>query len=296
MVGELAALATALSWAVAARIFHQLGQAFTPLSLNLWKGVFGILALLLITQSYQASSIFAPELYFWLLVSGMIGIGLGDTFFFQALKRIGDSQTILVAETTAPIFTAFLAMVWINEWLSWPQWVGIALVLLAVDRVVILQKRKSIGAFSLSGYFYAAMAALCQALGAVVSRDILTRYPIDAFNASLIRLAGGMVIICLLIMVTKSTWLPSLAQLSLAQKKSIGYRFTAAVFLGTFAGLYLQMVALTHAKAAVVQTLFATSVILSLLVAKLLGERLDNRMFAWSLLALSGVALLVVFE
>lgn len=296
MLGELAALATALSWAIAARIFHQLGHVFTPLNLNLWKGVFGILALLAITQLGQPSRTFDAEVYLWLILSGMIGIGLGDTFFFHALKRIGDSQTILVAETTAPIFTALLAMFWINEWLSWPQWLGIALVLLAVDRVVILQKRTGVLVFSLSGYFYAAMAALCQALGAVVSRDVLTRYAIDAFNASLIRLSGGIFIICLLIAATKGAWLPNRSQLSSAQMQQVGIRFIAAVVLGTFAGLYLQMLALTHAKAAVVQTLFATSVILSLLVAKLAGERLDKRIFLWSTLAFSGVTALVAFE
>jgi drug/metabolite transporter (DMT)-like permease len=173
---------------------------------------------------------------------------------------------------------------------------GIALVLVAVDRVVILQKRIGARPFSVSGYFYAAMAALCQALGAVVSRDILTRYSIDAFNASLIRLIGGIFIICLLIAATRGAWLPTCSQLSSAQKQQVIIRFIAAVALGTFAGLYLQMLALTHAKAAVVQTLFATSVILSLLVARMAGERLDKRMFWWSILAFSGVTALVAFE
>ncbi len=296
MIGEFAALATALSWAVAARIFQQLGQSFTALNLNLWKGVFGIVALLLITQANVLTHNYPLELYFWLILSGVIGIGLGDTFFFQALKRIGDSQTILIAETTAPIFTALRAMAWINEWLSWAQWLGVALVLLSVDRVIILRKRNSIAVFSASGYFFAALAALCQALGAVVSRDILTRYAIDPFDASLVRLLGGLFILCLLITATQGRWLPRVSGLSVQQKRVLLLHFVAAVVLGTFAGLYLQMLALTHAKAAVVQTLFATSVILSLLVAKVMGERIDKRIFAWSLMALSGVAILVVLE
>ena len=39
MIGEFAALAAALCWAVSARLFRVLGSAFTPLALNFWKGL-----------------------------------------------------------------------------------------------------------------------------------------------------------------------------------------------------------------------------------------------------------------
>ena len=72
--------------------------------------------------------------------------------------------------------------------------------------------------------------------------------------------------------------------------------FAGATIIGTFAALYLQMLAFTHTKAAVVQTLFATSVILSLGVARVMGEKVSGRMLIWSFVALAGVAFLVVAE
>lgn len=290
-MGEIAALSTALCWAVAARMFRILGNNFSPLALNFWKGLAAIGILLVITQFFLPPVSLSNQAIFWLLLSGVIGIGLGDTFFFQALNKIGDSQSILIAETLAPIFTALLAMAWIAEWLTWQQWTGIALVLFSVDVIVKLQKRDDTQIFQLSGYVFAGLAALCQAVGAVISRDILTSTGVDAFNASQIRLIGGLVIIVLLMFIMRQAWMPKTDN----PKKTWKF-FIGATVIGTFAALYLQMVAFTYTKAAVVQTLFATSVVLSLVVARVLGEKVNSKTVIWSILALVGVGILVAAE
>nr|WP_100643990.1 DMT family transporter [Alteromonas facilis] len=289
ITGEIAALTTACCWAIAARMFQMLGAYFNPLALNLWKGALAAGVLVLVTVLFPVQFTLSHTAMAWLVLSGVIGIGLGDTFFFRALNLIGDSQSILVAETLAPILTALLAMVWINEWLTWQQWIGIALVIISVDVIIKLQKRDNTKLFSVTGYVYAAMAAVCQAVGAVISRDILTTTGIDAANASLYRLLGGLAAIVVLMLVLKRSFKPARP----LGRKGVKLLLWATL-LGTFAALYLQMVAFANTKAAIVQTLFATSVILSLFVAKWLGEKVDKRTFIWSFLALLGVSVLIL--
>lgn len=289
MTGEIAALSTALCWAVAARLFRVLGSSFSPLSLNLWKGIAALVILLPLIWFALPTVTLSTNDMLWLALSGAIGIGLGDTFFFQSLNKIGDSQSILVVETLAPIFTALIALAWINEWLTWQQWLGVALVILSVDMVVKVQKRAQMHLFELTGYVYAALAALCQAVGAVISRDVLTRTGIDPANASAQRLFGGIVIIVLLMLWQRKAWLPVTNN-----PRKTWITFFWATVVGTFAALFLQMLALQNAKAAVVQTLFATSVVLSLGVAKILGEPVNRHTAGWSLLALVGVAVMVL--
>ncbi|NNJ72171.1 MAG: DMT family transporter [Enterobacterales bacterium] len=287
-MGELAALTCALLWAIAARIFRNLGGEFSSVALNFWKGLISILLLIVVVQFIPMEFELSNQVIFWLALSGIIGIGIGDTFFFLALKKIGDSQSILIAETLAPIGTALLAMAWIGEWLSWQQWLGIAVVIISVDIIIKIQKRNSERAFELTGYGYAAIAALCQSIGAVVSRDVLLSSDIDVFHASLIRLLGGMAIILVLILIGRRTLLPKTKQ-----QPSIWLWLLAATFIGTFMALVLQMVAFSYTKAAVVQTLFAVSVIISLAIARLLGEKVRRNTLLWSFFALVGVGVLL---
>lgn len=289
MTGEIAALTTACCWAIAARMFQMLGAYFNPLALNFWKGGLAAVVLFAITLISPIAVELPTNAMFWLVLSGVIGIGLGDTFFFRALNQIGDSQSILIAETLAPILTALLAMIWINEWLSWQQWLGIAVVILSVDMIVKIQKRDHQKLFSMSGYVFAALAALCQAVGAVISRNILISTGVDAANASLFRLLGGLAAILILILVMRRSLKPTQA----LGKKGMKLLLWATM-LGTFAALYLQMIAFANTKAAIVQTLFATSVVLSLLVARFLGEKVDKRTFLWSFMAMFGVSVLLL--
>ena len=288
MIGEIAALITALCWAVAARMFRILGASFSALSLNLWKGVIAIIGLGIFAWLNPAPLSMTQAQVIWLLVSGIIGIGIGDTLFFAALRRIGDSQTVLIAETFAPVFTALLAMAWISEWLTWQQWLGIAVVLFSVDMIVKNNKRSSDKPVEFSGYWFAGGAAVCQSVGAVVSRDILTSSHATPADAALIRLAGGLIIIVVLMLWSKKRWMP----VTNNPVRAWGLLVVASS-IGTLLAMYLQMLSFAHTPAAIVQTLFATSVLLSLLVAKLMGERISKIAVFWSAIAIIGVMILL---
>jgi len=288
-MGVFAALGTALCWAIAARLFKGTGNAFSPLTMNFWKGLISIAILAAVIAVVQPSA-YETNAVLWLLLSGFIGIGIGDTCFFKALKSIGDSQAVLVAETLAPLFTALFAMAFIGEWITWQQWVGIAVVLLSVDMVIKARKRNTTHVFATSGYMYGVGAALCQAIGAVVSRDILGSGDIDAASAAFLRLVGGMVFVVPLIVITRTKWMPVLAT-----NQRVWPAFVLATLLGTTAAIYLQMFAFAYAKAAVVQTLIATSALMSLGVAWVMGEKATKATLIWSVIALVGVGILVSF-
>lgn len=288
-MGVFAALGTALCWAIAARLFRGTGNAFSPLTMNFWKGFISIVILAVVVTVMQPNA-YEANAVLWLLLSGFIGIGIGDTCFFKALKAIGDSQAVLVAETLAPLFTALFAMAFIGEWITWQQWVGIAVVLLSVDMVVKARKRSATHIFATSGYLYGVGAALCQAVGAVVSRDILSSGEVDAASAALLRMVGGMIFVVPLILITRSKWLPQIEK-----GKAVWPAFIVATLLGTTAAIYLQMFAFAYAKAAVVQTLIATSALMSLGVAWVMGEKATKATLVWSAIALVGVGILVSF-
>jgi drug/metabolite transporter (DMT)-like permease len=285
--GEIAALVTALCWAIAVVLFRKLGGLFTPLTLNLWKGGISLLGLA-IALLFIPFSLPNPTDIIWLLASGLIGIGIGDTAFFAALNRMGERLTLLVAETLAPVFTALLALAWIVELLSAVQWLAIGIILLGVDIVLGSRKsRKTNSDFSFGSLAYAALAAFCQAAGAVIGRDVLTNSEINPVVASTIRLVGGVTLITVMLVFTKQAWMPKKAM----NKRQWG-SLLLATFIGTFLAMVLQTYSFAHTEAAIAQSLFASSIIFSLLIARIQGVQISTHALVGSLISVIGVALI----
>src|SRR5512147_1476317 len=94
--GELAALGAAFLWALSAVIYAHLGQKIPPLALNLSKGIIAIafIALTLLVQGNYWPADMNGVAVGCLLLSGVIGIGLGDTFYFEALNHLGARRTL----------------------------------------------------------------------------------------------------------------------------------------------------------------------------------------------------------
>ena len=86
----LAALASAASWALGTVLWRKIGEEISPFSMNLSKGIVGSLFLA------AAFLVIRPEPmsmhdFFYLGISGVLGITLGDTFFFLSLMHLGPS-------------------------------------------------------------------------------------------------------------------------------------------------------------------------------------------------------------
>ncbi|KAL4435160.1 hypothetical protein ABPG74_003653 [Tetrahymena malaccensis] len=135
--GELCALACAASWAGASNLFSHSVKAYTPMALNLVKGVVSVIILFFLMLLFNDNLFPQAEtsLYLYLFVSGIFGIGIGDTLYFQALEVLGPNVTILM-ETLAPPFTGLLAFAYYKNTISFIGWVGITLVVLGIYFVV----------------------------------------------------------------------------------------------------------------------------------------------------------------
>lgn len=123
--GETAALTAAALWAIATVLFGRLGKTLSPLVLNLVKGGIAIafISLTLVLRSGTAPQLPGASVL-WLVLSGAIGIGLGDTAYFSAVNHLGPRRALLM-ECLAPPLSAVLALVFLKETLSaiaWPEW------------------------------------------------------------------------------------------------------------------------------------------------------------------------------
>ena len=125
--GELSAFSAAVAWGVATvlftRAFRKGAESDAVLIKNLGGAVILGLLAAVAGEEWGGGSTDARSL-FWLLLSGALGLGLGDWLLFVAFKRIGVGRTMILGQLL-PVLTAFLAWGTHGEWLSTEQWYGV---------------------------------------------------------------------------------------------------------------------------------------------------------------------------
>ena len=289
--GELAALGAAILWALSAVVFAHLGKKIPPLALNLTKGVIAIalIALTLIVQGNYLTETNVVALGL-LLLSGALGIGLGDTFYFEALNSLGARRTLLL-QALAPPLAALIALTFLQESLSLGAWAGILLTVSGVASVI--SERVPNSAIDkvvspLRGIGFALLSVLGQASGAVLSRAALVDTTISPLWSTLLRLVGGVFVLLL--------WIPLQRQSHLwfkpLQSKQLLGIITLTAFFSTYLGILLQQTALKYTATGIAQALIATSPLFVLPLAAWMGEVISLRALLGVLVALGGIGLL----
>ena len=94
LIGAVAALLAAFCWTLSSGIWRRVLTSLSSLQLNLLKNLIGSLTLLpvlLWPGAWQGVS--APTLLA-LMLSGALGIALGDSFYFAALRRLGTRRSL----------------------------------------------------------------------------------------------------------------------------------------------------------------------------------------------------------
>ncbi|MEL6440476.1 MAG: DMT family transporter [Cyanobacteria bacterium J06621_8] len=289
-IGEIAALSAALLWAISSVIYSRLGLKISPLQLNFYKGLVAI-ALITITILIQGGvpTNLTAATFGWLFLSGVIGIGLGDTAYFAALNTLGPRRTLLM-ETASPPMGALLALIFIGEALATSAWCGILITILGIAWVI--SERNPLDRLGLSrkGITWGILAAIAQATGAVISRFALTQSDISPLASTFIRLVGGTVIVLALILLPTARQATGKWRLSW---RGLGI-IAIASFGSTYLGIWLQQTSLKFAPTGIAQTLLATSPLFILPLVALQGEKISLRAILGVGVALAGIALMFI--
>jgi len=291
-LGELAALATSLSFSFGSTMFTAAGRRIGPLVVNRTRLVIAAV-FLSITHWIVLGSVFpldaAPERWFWLGLSGVVGLVLGDIFLFQAFVLIGPRLTMLMM-SLAPIIAALQAWVFLGETLTGGQIFGILLTLVGIGWVVMEGSGQNGHDRDYGrGILLGLGAAIGQATGLVLAKNGLGG-EFSPISANLIRMLAAIIVLWGI------TFFQGQAKATIqalrADKK--GSLFTAAgAFLGPFVGVSLSLFAIQRVEVGVASTLTSLPPIFLLPISYFIfKERFGWGAVAGTLLAMAGVAAL----
>jgi drug/metabolite transporter (DMT)-like permease len=243
------------------------------------------------------------------LLSGIIGIGIGDVAYFQALPRLGPRLSVLVIHCCTAPCGALLEWLWLGTTFSAKQglWgltalAGVAIALSPGEHV-----KRSHQAL-LHGAIGCAVASIAGAVGAVLSRKAyavahLNGESIDGANAAFQRVVGGALIsaFCLLIVKRRAFKIQSRAPYELvvqaSKKKWRGVWFwvLANSLAGQTIGVSFMQRALETTPTGIVLSIIAITPIVVIPFAVVFEkERPSPRSLVGGLIAVTGVVELVL--
>ncbi len=126
MLGELAALGAAVSWTVSAMLYRKALRQAKPVTANIIRltCTAAILFTFLVVLGKMGIAMSLPAGVVVLAgVSGIIGLGLGDTLYMVSLKSIGVARSVPIT-CTYPLFSLLWAAFLVGEPVTWPVVLG----------------------------------------------------------------------------------------------------------------------------------------------------------------------------
>lgn len=291
---EWLALAAAFLWAVSSLISVTPARHLGPFAYSRWR--MGCVTLMLSAMALFTGGWTSLEMHhLWpMVLSGFIGIFIGDTALFSCFNRMGPRQAGLLFSCHA-LFSAVLGYWIFSETMAGWELLGAVFVFSGVAIAIFFGKKKT-GQHdweTVKGSIWVAIglgltAALCQALGGVIAKPVM-QTSVDPIAASAVRMATAFVAHCILRMMRLPIAYPT---------HSMNPRILGIValngFLAMAVGMTLILYALQEGNVGMVALLSSTTPIMILPLLWLYTKQRPNRN-AWfgAILAVIGTALIV---
>ncbi|MBN2379040.1 DMT family transporter [candidate division WOR-3 bacterium] len=305
MLGIFTALGTAVLWAANAVFFAEGAKRIDALSVSLLRLILASVILVGLHLVLGGRFNFGLGAWFWLGISGIIALAVGDWFLFAALGKIGPRIVMLVM-SLSPVFAAIIAWIFLAETLSLWAVGGIVLTVGGIMMVVLNKKsnrhleRRTL----IIGVVYSVLAALGQGLGMVlgdVGMELLPTACEDirlldillmSVNATMVRvLVAGLAVSLTTLVIGKTRKVIQSAK----NPKAMLFVVLGTV-IGLIMGTLLMFTALKYTKVGIASTLISISPLLLVPASRIIyKEKITPIAIVGSVVTLAGVALLMLF-
>ena len=293
LIGEIAALGTAVCWSFTSLFFTSAGRRIGSFVMNQIRIPIAVVFLtlsLLATKGAVWPVWVDPTAVGLLCLSGLIGLVLGDSWYFQSLVLLGPRRATLLM-SLAPAMTALLAWPILGEGLSLYAIAGVAVTMAGIFWVV-LERREMAPGLRETALFTGVLAGIGGALGqagGLVIAKLAMQDSVDALSATVIRMDAAFIGVWIIGAVKGTN-----RQVFRVLKLDIALAATTGgAFCGPFLGVWLSLFAVKHTEAAIAATLMATvPVVVIPLVILFHRERPSARAVLGAIVAVAGVAML----
>lgn len=292
--GEIAALLTAVVWTVSALAFESATIKAGTWAVNLIRLVFGF-TFLCILAWFNRGIVLPTDAtalaWFWLFLSGLVGLVLGDLFLFASYPIISSRIAMLIM-TLAPPMAAIMSWFVLDETMSLQAIGGMFLVIAGISLTIWSRKNENKKVklnYSVRGVIYAFIGTFGQAAGLVLSKLGMGEY--NAFASTQIRLIAGILGFMFLITLFRK-W--KKVESGFKNKSAMKGILVGSIF-GPFLGISFSLIAIQNTGTGIASTLMAIVPILIIPPAILIfKQKVSPREVFGALISVVGVAMFFI--
>ena len=282
--GALAALGSAVAWAVTSLLARSLMSELGSVGLNAIRSTIGG-ALLIAWVLATAGAFTAISASAWLLLglSIVTAIALGDTVFFESTRAIGVGRAMTIS-TTYPLGAAVIAAAFLDEPVTVPIAVGSLVTMAGLVLIVAPWAERAPEERFWFGVGAAAIASLAWAVSTVLVKPPLSE--MGPVTAQAIRLPVASMVLWL------TPWARSVPRAFVRSSRAVQIRI-AILGAITSVSSVMFVAGVKHAGVAVASILSSTAPMFAIPFAVVfLGERITLRAFLGIVLTLAGIIVL----
>lgn len=284
-VGIIVALLSAASWAFATVVFDRIGKVVPYVGITFLKGIFSIIlmiVLLIFTGGLHDIGIWE---FSFLSLSGIIGISLGDSLFFKSLQDLG-AKVQVIFFLLGQIFTMVLSLLLLGELLSLEQYIGAVVLLTGI--VIVIWGKQDNHPNKGRGFVCGLLSILCFSVSAIMVKMVIAE--VEVITATFYRMLFGTIFTLGFGVVGKQlpSWIKPL------KDKRLLILFILNVFVITYGGFLLSMVAIKLISVSLVSVLGTTEPVFVLLFAYLINkEKITKQEVIGTMITLIGLFIII---
>ena len=288
MIGFCAAISAVLFWTFACSIWRKESKTILPRQINIYKNALASIlffpVVLTINWFSHVSSISL------LIISGIVGIAIGDTLYINSLKIIGTRKT-LSFEALTPIIATTLSTLTIDDIYPQKVWIGSILVSFSILMIVRQNtyKKDYLKEKEILGIFCAIGSVICAVVAALMSRIILISSTLSPLQTTEIRLLSASIF---LFLIFKKDFSELLNNRTITKNSHLN--LVLSTFMGTNCGVLFQQVVFKYLPIGVGWTLLSLSPLFALFISNKEGDQINNFTILYSILSFIGVAITLI--
>lgn len=294
------AVSTSVLWAISPMFIASVGRRIGSFPTNLWRATIAGVVLAsvvlpgwwLMAGTAGIGGIGWPSVG-WIAASGLLGMVVGDAFFYEALVLLGPRRAVKM-NTLAPVVALLGGWAFQGEALTGWALLGAGLVIGAVVYATFAnvdaaegKENREPGRMTPAGVACGVGSAVCVAFGSVLMREAYKAAPggrLDSILATTIRVNVAAVLLWCWPVVRGRTK----EMVRLVGDGAVRKRLVMGTFFGALVGMLFYVSALKYSPAGLVSTIVATS---PLVVIPLVAVRYHVRV-GWGIV-LAGVVAVV---